>query len=614
MKFKVQSSKLKVRSLSVAVLLLIVASTITGLALTNQAADSYNLLANPGFEDEYSEREDPYTPGEGPKGELRVANGWELWYDNEPGTDCYNYRPEYGPEDGYVYTDPQRVRSGQYAQKMFTLYSTHTAGLYQRVAVPEGSQSEFSIWVVVWSSDEDDPHHSTLPGEYWLSVGIDPYGGTDAFSEQIIWSDEIEHYDEHVQLSVATTAQADHVTVFTKAAPVWCVKHNDSYWDDARLVIIGGNTVYFEPQHSSASFCNTTSVDIKVNAANFKAGQIKFTYNSSCADVTGWARNTSDFPMGTWESGTSGEEWITFSAGDSMTGIYTIGALTIHCESEEDCTTALDFVAGGSGTSKLFDEWGSESSATWRDGTFECTTGLCGDVAPYPGCDGQINMGDVSLLHSYVGHPGQYSLCCEPCGDVAPYPNCDGQINMGDVSLLHSYVGHPGQYNLCCEAGASSSAAPVAPTAAENEVNFVPRQSSAPFSGTMEVEIQVAATDFKSGQMKFTYNSTCADVKGWTRNSTDFPMGTWESGTSGEEWITFSAGDSMTGIYTIGALTIHCESEEDCTTALDFVTGGSGTSKLFDDWGNEISATWTDGTFRSGVHKVHLPLILRGYP
>ncbi len=229
--------KFKVRSLSAAVLLLVVASTITGLALTNQAKSSYNLLVNSGFEDGYSYRPDPHAPWEGPKGELEVANGWELWYDNEPGTDCYNYRPEYKLEDGYVHTDPLRVRSGQYAQKMFTLFSTHTAGLYQRVAVPEGSQLEFSIWVMVWSSSEDNPHHSTRTGKYWLSVGIDPYGGTDAFSEQIVWSDPIEHYDEHVQLSVATEAQADHVTVFTKAAPVWCVKHNDSYWDDARLVI-----------------------------------------------------------------------------------------------------------------------------------------------------------------------------------------------------------------------------------------------------------------------------------------------------------------------------------------------------------------------------------------
>jgi hypothetical protein len=204
-------------------------------------------------------------------------------------------------------------------------------------------------------------------------------------------------------------------------------------------------------------------------------------------------------------------------------------------------------------------------------------------------------MGDVSLLHSYVGHPGQYSLCCEPCGDVAPYPSCDGQINMGDVSLLHSYVGHPGQYNLCCEAATSSASVPPVSRAAEDQVSFVPQDSTA---------------NFKSGQVKFTYDATCADVMGWERNTSDFPMGTWESGTSGEEWITFSAQDAITGAYLIGTLTIRCIAAEACTTALDFLEDGPMTSKLFDDWGSEISAAWQDGRFQGG-YSVYLPIVTK---
>jgi len=251
MKLKVQGPKralsqvevFKIRDSSVAMLLLVVvAMAILSLAtLSNRAEGSYNLLTNPGFEDGYSERLDPYEPWKGPQGELTIANGWELWYDNRDqcrgGLCCYNFRPEYKPEDGHIFTDPQRVRLGRYAQKMFTLYSTHTAGLYQRVSVPEGTELEFSIWVVVWSSSVSDPHYSTLPGKYWTSVGIDPYGGVDPYSDQIIWGERVEHYDEHVRLSVTAAAQADQVTVFTKAAPEWCVKHNDSYWDDARLVV-----------------------------------------------------------------------------------------------------------------------------------------------------------------------------------------------------------------------------------------------------------------------------------------------------------------------------------------------------------------------------------------
>jgi hypothetical protein len=181
---------------------------------------------------------------------------------------------------------------------------------------------------------------------------------------------------------------------------------------------------------------------------------------------------------------------------------------------------------------------------------------------------------------------------------------------MGDVSLLHSYVGHPGQYNLCCEAGDSSASVPPVSMAAEDQASFLPQDSTAPLSGTTEVQIHVDATNFKSGQVKFTYDATCADVTGWERNTSDFPMGTWESGTSGEEWITFSAQDAITGAYSIGTLTIRCISEEACTTALDFVEDGPMTSKLFDDWGSEISTAWQDGRFRGG-YGVYLPIVTK---
>jgi uncharacterized repeat protein (TIGR01451 family) len=379
------------------------------------------------------------------------------------------------------------------------------------------------------------------------------------------------------------------------------------------------NRVYFRPPQSSTSYSQTTRVDIWVDADDFKAGQIKLAYSPACADVTDWTRNTSSFPMGTWDSDTSGEEWITFAAQQSLTGVHLVGTLTIHCENNGACATPLDFVVDGQGTSKLFDEFGGEVSVTWEDGDFECALGTCGDVAPYPGCDGLVNMGDVSLLHSYVGNPhtgaaDEPSLCCEWCGDVAPYPGCDGRINMGDVSLLHSYVGHPGQYSLCCQASQPAIAQVSAGLmAADNDVSFAPQESSAAYDQTTEVEIEVTADSFKAGQMTFTYEPTCADVTGWTRNVSDFPTGEWESDMVGEETITIMADGPLTGTYSLGTLTIESQSQVPCTTTLEFVTAGAQASKLFDDWGSELSVTWVDGTFRGGVamHGVYLPLVLR---
>jgi hypothetical protein len=379
------------------------------------------------------------------------------------------------------------------------------------------------------------------------------------------------------------------------------------------VVATDENQGWLAPQHSGVvTYCNTTDVGIWVNATSFKSGQIKLTYNSTCADVTDWVPNTGDFPLAQWDSTTSGEEWITFSATEPVTGTYLIGTLSIHCESHDQCTTDLDFVENGAMTTKLFDAWGSEIPGTWQDGTFACGVGMCGDVAPYPGCNSIIDMGDVSLLHSYVGHPGDFTLCCEWCGDVAPYPTCNSVIDMGDVSLLHSYVGHPGDFNLCCEGGGPPRAPRAVSAAADNEVNLVPQDSSAPFCETADVDIQVDATDFKTGQIRLTYREECANVEGWEPNLDDFLEVTWDSDTAGQEWITFSAIEPMTGTYRIGTLTIHGVYEEGCATILDFVEDAPMPSQLFDDWGREIPATWMDGTFRSvKTYQVYLPLVMK---
>jgi len=141
-------------------------------------------------------------------------------------------------------------------------------------------------------------------------------------------------------------------------------------------------------------------------------------------------------------------------------------------------------------------------------------------------------------------------------------------------------------------------------------VSLDPQDSSAPFSETADVEIWVNAANFQGGQIKLAYHPTCAEVTDWVSNTIEFPIGTWDSATPGEEWITFLTQAPMTGPHRIGTLTIHAVYAEGCATILDFVEEEPNPSKLFDDWGREIPATWTDGKFRS-VPKVYLPLIMK---
>jgi len=221
----------------VIVVLLACLAGVAGASPPLQGGCPGNLLLNPGFEEGFSDRRDPYNPGGPIAGELSMANGWEIWYEKGSGIPGILHRPEYKPEDaarfGY-----RRIHSGNFAQKFFSTYSTHNAGFFQRVRVPRGSKVTFSIWVQVWSNDLDNVEKSEKPGKYRVQVGIDPTGGTDWRSPAIVWSEPVEHYDEYFQISVSTVAQANAVTVFTRGAPEWPVLHNDSYWDDACLIAI----------------------------------------------------------------------------------------------------------------------------------------------------------------------------------------------------------------------------------------------------------------------------------------------------------------------------------------------------------------------------------------
>ena len=191
-----------------------------------------NVLQNPDFEGAFAERG---------AGEVAVAAGWHPWWvDGSDGetAEGYLFRPEYKPERRGQ--GRGRVHAMNAAQKQFTTYATHRAGIYQRVPVTPGSRITFATWAYVWSSAEDDPDVSGRPGDYRVSVGIDPTGGTDGDADSVIWSQARHAYDRWAELTVSAVAQGPAVTVFTRGEPVWRAKHNDAYWDDASLVVEPG--------------------------------------------------------------------------------------------------------------------------------------------------------------------------------------------------------------------------------------------------------------------------------------------------------------------------------------------------------------------------------------
>lgn len=202
-----------------------------------------NLLVNPSFEGGGRQ-----TEHLGTSLSSSVAHGWFPWFIR--GDQRFNREPEFKIEDAT--RDPLRYRAhtGYFSQKFFTTWATHTAGIYQRVSVPPGTEVDFSIWVQIYTGEADgwdgEKHHSDpdAPGNYRAYVGIDPFGNTPPGAgapppDTVVWSEPTMTYDVWTQLSIQTVAQADHVTVYTRGQPEFSVKHNDSFWDTACLTVGG---------------------------------------------------------------------------------------------------------------------------------------------------------------------------------------------------------------------------------------------------------------------------------------------------------------------------------------------------------------------------------------
>jgi len=152
--------------------------------------------------------------------ELTVPVGWmPVWVQgSEPGV---NHRPECDRER-------DRVASGRSAAKMFTVHASHNGALTRRVKVLAGSL----VRVVAMGANYK------IKCGHGIRVGIDPLGGLDHESEDVVWSDWWSQYDkawepEHfVQLSAAARAEGDAVTVFLASESQYAGQVVAAYWDD----------------------------------------------------------------------------------------------------------------------------------------------------------------------------------------------------------------------------------------------------------------------------------------------------------------------------------------------------------------------------------------------
>ena len=146
-------------------------------------------------------------------------------------------------------------------------------------------------------------------------------------------------------------------------------------------------STYFVPEEMDASYGNTATTSIWANVSEpITGGRIIFNYTCCCANLTGWARNTTNFPTGAADI-YCGYASLTFASTEVRgPGLVHIGDLTIHCcNATSDCVTDLAFVTDKCELIGGPPDFEALEPVKWEDGTFACIK---------PSLPGENNGGD----------------------------------------------------------------------------------------------------------------------------------------------------------------------------------------------------------------------------
>lgn len=103
-------------------------------------------------------------------------------------------------------------------------------GIFQQVSASPGQAYHANVvWLVFDSLTNDASIRNAVGGGMGRKVGIDPFGGTDPRSPNVIWSPE--KWDNNCKIcdeyQIIATAQADRITVFLRIDDRWKVRARD---------------------------------------------------------------------------------------------------------------------------------------------------------------------------------------------------------------------------------------------------------------------------------------------------------------------------------------------------------------------------------------------------
>ena len=213
--------------------------------LPTSALATTSLLANPGFNNPFTD----ITTRIWHEQYEKIASGWTPFYidaNTYPGSgDASKLHWMSSAQFGAAFGGYDYHIEGDQSQVMWSSYQ-FDAGVYQQISgLTPGQAYKFDVGMAAYWRG---PGYPDTNGKMVKVAGIDPYGGTDPTSPNVIWSQSDANDKAWVGLFTAATAEASTVTVFAKTqAP-----ENDSYnhtdldmvfFEDAHLESIGAGPV-----------------------------------------------------------------------------------------------------------------------------------------------------------------------------------------------------------------------------------------------------------------------------------------------------------------------------------------------------------------------------------
>jgi LysM repeat protein len=193
-------------------------------------AQGGNLLQDPGFEGEYTNRG---------RADLNVPAPWGLWFTDSPHNENWqNLEPVAFPHNG----PGPNPHGGARAFNFNRGFATFTAAIYQQVSVPDGSNVTGSAWAHLRTCNIPDGSEncgSAVESGAYTRVGIDPNGGSNPYDSDVVWSPSVMPHDRWEQVTVSATATGGTVTLFLFVTQEWPSEINNVYWDDSSLSIGG---------------------------------------------------------------------------------------------------------------------------------------------------------------------------------------------------------------------------------------------------------------------------------------------------------------------------------------------------------------------------------------